>query len=132
MTPVVEVEHEQLRLCLLADGVAQALPAVAGGLDPSVGHRVDAPDVDVVDDHSADVELAVGLVDDLQVAAEDPGLKAVLGRVGLLDEAIGRQRISAKKERLIQALLDEGLGMLRVARMVKVGTGTVQRVAKSR
>lgn len=42
---------------------------------------------------------------------------------------VGRQRIPAKKERRIHALLDEGYGKLRVARMVGVGTGTVQRIA---
>jgi DNA invertase Pin-like site-specific DNA recombinase len=45
---------------------------------------------------------------------------------------IGRARISAKIEARIRRELQKGHGMLRVARMLKVGTGTVQRIAKSR
>ncbi len=59
-------------------------------------------------------------------------VRAGMDRARSQGKHVGRQRIPAKKERRIQALLDEGYGMLRVARMVKVGTGTVQRVAKAR
>jgi DNA invertase Pin-like site-specific DNA recombinase len=55
---------------------------------------------------------------------------AGMARARAQGKPIGRQRIPAKKARRIQALLDEGYGKLRVAKMVKVGTGTVQRIAR--
>jgi len=44
---------------------------------------------------------------------------------------VGRARITAKTEQRIRTLLAQGQGILRVARTVKVGTGTVQRVKRT-
>jgi DNA invertase Pin-like site-specific DNA recombinase len=47
-------------------------------------------------------------------------------------KAIGRPRIKAKVEQRIREKLAAGHGILKVASMVGVGSGTVQRVAKAR
>jgi DNA invertase Pin-like site-specific DNA recombinase len=44
---------------------------------------------------------------------------------------IGRPRISAAKERTIRAQLEKGTGILKTAKKLGVGTGTVQRIAKA-
>ena len=41
---------------------------------------------------------------------------------------LGRPRVLAKKERAIRDARSQGMGILKIAREVGVGTGTVQRV----
>jgi hypothetical protein len=45
-------------------------------------------------------------------------------------KTLGRPRISAAVEKRIQAQLRAGKGIIKVAREVGVGTGTVQRIAQ--
>jgi DNA invertase Pin-like site-specific DNA recombinase len=44
-------------------------------------------------------------------------------------KAIGRPRLSADQEAAAQKLLGGGMGILKVARTLKIGTGTVSRIA---
>jgi DNA invertase Pin-like site-specific DNA recombinase len=44
-------------------------------------------------------------------------------------KAIGRPRLSRDREIAAQKLLDDGMGILKVARTLKIGTGTVSRIA---
>jgi transposase-like protein len=54
-----------------------------------------------------------------------------LGRMKGEGKVLGRPRIPAAKERAIIASLEEGNGIIKTARLVKVGTGTVERVRKA-
>jgi DNA invertase Pin-like site-specific DNA recombinase len=44
-------------------------------------------------------------------------------------KAIGRPRLSQAQEAAAQKLLGDGMGILKVARTLKMGTGTVSRIA---
>ena len=55
---------------------------------------------------------------------------AGLERVRSEGRALGRPKISHKTEQAIRAKLAEGHGILKVAKLVGVGSGTVQRVKK--
>jgi DNA invertase Pin-like site-specific DNA recombinase len=52
------------------------------------------------------------------------------GLVRAVDEGkvLGRPKVDAKKEAAVRAALAQGNGMMKVAKMVGVGTGTVQRI----
>jgi hypothetical protein len=56
--------------------------------------------------------------------------KSSLGRVRAQDTKLGRPKVSAKIEAAILAHLRVGNGILKVASIVGVGSGTVQRVRK--
>ena len=45
---------------------------------------------------------------------------------------LGRRPISAKVEAAIKERLEAGTGMLKIARELGIGTGTVQRVQRAR
>ena len=57
-------------------------------------------------------------------------INAGLKRAVEAGKTLGRPRISEKLERRIQDQLRAGNGIIKVAREVGVGTGTVQRVAQ--
>jgi DNA invertase Pin-like site-specific DNA recombinase len=58
-------------------------------------------------------------------------VKAGLERAKASGTKLGRRPVSAKVEAAIRARLATGAGMLKVAAELKVGSGTVQRVAKA-
>jgi DNA invertase Pin-like site-specific DNA recombinase len=58
-------------------------------------------------------------------------VKAGLERAKANGTKLGRKPVSAKVEAAIRARLATGAGMLKVAAELKVGSGTVQRVAKA-
>jgi DNA invertase Pin-like site-specific DNA recombinase len=55
-------------------------------------------------------------------------VRAGLARAVDEGKVLGRPKVDAKKEAAVRAALAEGHGMMRVAKMVGVGTGTVQRI----
>jgi len=57
-------------------------------------------------------------------------INAGLKRAVEVGKTLGRPRISEKVEKRIQEQLRAGKGILKVARELGVGTGTVQRVAQ--
>jgi DNA invertase Pin-like site-specific DNA recombinase len=66
------------------------------------------------------------------VAKVNAGLARARAHGTKSGKAIGRPRIKAKVEERIREELAAGHGILKVASMVGVGSGTVQRVAKAR
>jgi DNA invertase Pin-like site-specific DNA recombinase len=58
-------------------------------------------------------------------------VRAGLARARASGKALGRPRVSNEIEEQIVALRTEGLGMLKIARRLKVGSGTVQRVLRA-
>ena len=58
-------------------------------------------------------------------------IMAGLARARAQGKRLGRARVSAKIERDILAKRAEGKGMLKIARELRIGSGTVQRVVKA-
>ena len=58
-------------------------------------------------------------------------IMAGLARARAQGKRLGRARVSAKVERAILAKRTEGKGMLKIARELGIGSGTVQRVVKA-
>ena len=57
-------------------------------------------------------------------------VKAGLKRAVAQGVKLGRPKIDSATERKVRKQLAMGIGMLRVARSLGLGTGTVQRIAK--
>jgi DNA invertase Pin-like site-specific DNA recombinase len=56
-------------------------------------------------------------------------VKAGLNRAVAQGVKLGRPKIDSRTERKVRRLLAKGVGMLKVARSLGIGTGTVQRIA---
>ena len=57
-----------------------------------------------------------------------PGLKRAIAQ----GVKLGRPKIDSATERKVRNQLAKGVGILKVARSLGIGTGTVQRIAKER
>ena len=57
-------------------------------------------------------------------------IKAGLKRAVAQGVKLGRPKIDSETERKVRKQLAKGVGMLRVAKSLGIGTGTVQRVAR--
>ena len=57
-------------------------------------------------------------------------IKADLKRVVAQGVKLGRPKIDRTTERKVRKQLAKGVGMLKVAKSLGIGTGTVQRIAK--
>lgn len=65
-----------------------------------------------------------------RVKEEQAAGKVRIGRDGKRRKAIGRPRVSAETEAKIREHLAAGTGMLKTAKLVGVGSGTVQKIAR--
>ena len=54
--------------------------------------------------------------------------KAGLARARAAGTVLGRPKVAGERERQAKAMLDAGTGVLKTARTLKLGTGTVQRI----
>jgi DNA invertase Pin-like site-specific DNA recombinase len=54
--------------------------------------------------------------------------KAGLARARTAGTVLGRPKVAGERERQAKAMLDAGTGVLKTARTLKLGTGTVQRI----
>lgn len=57
-------------------------------------------------------------------------VRAGLRRAVAQGARLGRPKVSGEVERKVQKLLRKGLGILKVAKSLGVGTGTVQRIKR--
>ena len=70
----------------------------------------------------------MGVFAEFERAMIQERVKAGLARARAQGKKLGRPKVSAKKEQAIKDARAEGKGILKIAREVGVGTGTVQRV----
>ena len=70
----------------------------------------------------------MGVFAEFERAMIQERVKAGLARAKAQGKKLGRPKVSAKKEQAIRDARVEGKGILKIAREVGVGTGTVQRV----
>jgi len=68
-----------------------------------------------------------------QRADDDPTrIKAGLKRAVAQGLKLGRPKIDSATERKVRKQLEKGVGILKVAKSLGIGTGTVQRISKER
>jgi DNA invertase Pin-like site-specific DNA recombinase len=118
------------------DRMGRSLPDLVGTLQELHGAKVDLflhqQAIDTTTPAGKAMFGMMGVFAEFERSMIQARVKAGLERARAAGKTLGRKPISAKVEAAITARLEAGVGMLKIAKELGIGTGTVQRVQKAR
>ena len=123
-------------MCWAVDRIGRSLPDLLGTLQELHGAKVDLflhqQAIDTTTPAGHALFGMAGVFAELERSMAQARIKAGLARARTNPrkgaKAIGRPKVANTKEEEIRSLLQAGTGVVKAARMVGVGTGTVQRI----
>jgi DNA invertase Pin-like site-specific DNA recombinase len=118
------------------DRLGRSLQHLVGFLDEIHSRRIDLylhqQGIDTSTPAGKALFQMCGVFAEFERAMIQERVKAGLARARASGKVLGRPRIAEELEGQIRALRAQGLGMLTIARKLRVGGGTVQRVIRAR
>jgi DNA invertase Pin-like site-specific DNA recombinase len=121
-------------MCWAVDRMGRSLPDLIGTLQELHGAKVDLflhqQAIDTTTPAGKAMFGMMGVFAEFERSMIQSRVKAGLERAKEQGTRLGRKPVSAKVEAAIRQRLAGGTGMLKIAAELKVGSGTVQRVAK--
>jgi DNA invertase Pin-like site-specific DNA recombinase len=118
------------------DRMGRSLPDLVGTLQELHGAKVDLflhqQAIDTTTPAGKAMFGMMGVFAEFERSMIQARVKAGLERAKAAGKTLGRKPISVKVQAAITVRLEAGVGMLKIAKELGVGTGTVQRVQKAR
>jgi DNA invertase Pin-like site-specific DNA recombinase len=121
-------------MCWAVDRLGRSLPDLIGSMQELHGARVDLfilqQGLDTTTPSGRAMFGMLGVFSEFERAMIQARVKSGLDRARAAGVKLGRRPVAPKIEAAIRAKLAAGMGMLKIAAELGVGSGTVQRVAK--
>jgi DNA invertase Pin-like site-specific DNA recombinase len=117
------------------DRLGRSLQHLVGFLDEIHGKRIDLylhqQGIDTTTSAGKALFQMCGVFAEFERAMIQERVKAGLMRARAQGKVLGRPKVSVEIEKRVRAARAKGLGMIRIARELGIGTGTVQRIVAS-